>query len=817
MLGAAMVSSAYACGASAWSKHSRSRLALIVGAAAIALAGLMLAPRPAAAQFACTMTLTDVTCTNSGTATVLETNTAKNLNQNATTTNSGTANGFGSVTQGGGNATATNSVSNLVGIDALTEGGGNATVTNSGSNTASGILGAGIVVTTLQGGNATATNSGTNTGGLDAQTDQGGNATVTNSGGNTGGINVVTVNGGSATATNSGTNTDSLSVQTNNGGDATATNSGSNTAGISAVTENGGNATATNSGSNTGDIQAVTFKGGNATATNSGSNTDSGITVIAENGGNATVTNSGSNTGGIQAATFKGGNVTVTNSGNITGGDVFAEALGVGNATVINSGSTTSGIHAVAAGGNATVINSGIVNPVVGAAIQVNSSGATATLTNIVGGRVMGDITLSGLNDTVNFQGGNWLFTVVSESSNGHTFNAPTINTNGAPFVVTPASSGGFTIAVLDATTFALADRALTNFTGEVQQMPQGRFDGMAVGGGSGGSTPLGFAGAPSTPGLANEATQAFSGIPSVAMSYASDPQPLLGKAPTAAASYYDTTIWASGFGGERKQNADGVVLPATDIAYGGALGIDRAFGPNLRLGAFAGGGASREDVELSVQSIDSTYAFGGGYGRFDWVSQYLDFSLYGGGINNSSTRQVANNTVASGLEVATASYGGWFISPALTYGYRIPFKDILVTPRFSLRYVGGALDGFSESGSEQDLSVGRRSINDLEERAELEFSALKQVSFGGTVKSTIGIGAIGLERLGNQTIDTVLLGQNLSFVTPGRASAVGGVLDAGIQYHPAGNVSLFISAEGTAMSDRSYSGAATGGARVSF
>ena len=139
------------------------------------------------------------------------------------------------------------------------------------------------------------------------------------------------------------------------------------------------------------------------------------------------------------------------------------------------------------------------------------------------------------------------------------------------------------------------------------------------------------------------------------------------------------------------------------------------------------------------------------------------------------------------------------------------------MTPLLSLRYVGGSLDGYSESGSAQDLSVGRRAINYLEERAELEFSTLKPVSFGGTVKSTIGVGAIGLERLGNQTIDTVLIGQNLSFVTPGQASAVGGVVDAGIQYHPVGSISLFISAEGTAMSDRSYSGAATGGARVSF
>jgi len=317
-------------------------------------------------------------------------------------------------------------------------------------------------------------------------------------------------------------------------------------------------------------------------------------------------------------------------------------------------------------------------------------------------------------------------------------------------------------------------------------------------------------------PGLADQAAQAFSGIPSAAMSYASDPRPLLGKAPAAAAPYY-ATVWFSGFGGERKQNADGVVLPATDIAYGGALGIDRVFGPNLRFGAFAGGGASREAVELSVQSIDSTYAFGGVYGRLDCVTQYLDFSLYGGGINNTSTRGVANNTVASGFETATASYGGWFISPEVSYGYRIPFKDLLVTPRVSVRYVGGSLDGYSESGSEQDLSVGRRAINDLEERVEVELSEVKSVSFGGTLKSTVNIGVIGLERLGDPTIDTVLLGQNLSFVTPGQASAVGGVLGAGIQYRPTANVSLFLSAEGTAMSDRSYSGTATGGARVSF
>jgi len=243
---------------------------------------------------------------------------------------------------------------------------------------------------------------------------------------------------------------------------------------------------------------------------------------------------------------------------------------------------------------------------------------------------------------------------------------------------------------------------------------------------------------------------------------------------------------------------------------------VSIASSADLRLGAFVGAGASREKVELDVQSIDATYVFGGVYGRFDWRTQYLDFALYGGGINNKSTRGIANNTVASGFESATASYGGWFISPEVTYGYRIPVKSVLVTPRLRVRYVGGELDGFSETGSMQNLTVGRRAINDLEERAEVELSTVHPLA-GGTMKALVNFGAIALERLGNPTINTVLLAQSLSFTTPGERNAVGGVLGTGLEYWPMPNVSVFLAGEGTAMSDRSASFAGKGGARVSF
>ena len=719
-------------------------------AAAVSLLALS-ASSPALADFVCTApTSNPLACTNSTTAAAPFTNNATGTDQSATTTNSGTANGFATQTTGGGDASVTNSGTNLLnGMLAQTTNGGNATATNSGINT-----GDNVVALTFTTGNAAANNSGSI-----------GNA--------------------------SSLDFSFLQARAIGTGNATATNSGSVAGGVAAVTLGGGTAAATNSGNTPSSLVAITLGGGDATATNSGS--ASGIAAVAAAGGNATVINSGVSTS----------NNVITVSGVVTlSGGIAAIAAG-GNATLINTGvSTNTGGAALlaAAAGNAAVINSGMAN----GGIDVIANGV-ANVTNVVGGRVIGPIDLGGVGgNVINFQGGNWLFTIAT--AGGPT----TINTGGAPFVVSgPFSMAGAQVAVLDPTTFALADRSLTNFTGEISEMLQGRFGGMSTGAGGGA---LGFAGSPSSP-VADQAQAVFSGIPSVAMSYASNPRPIIGKAPPPAATpYYDTTVWASGFGGERKQRADGAILPTTDSAFGGTMGVDRALGGNLRVGAFVGAGASREQVDFDVQKIDATYVFGGAYGRFDWISQFLDFALYGGGIDNKSTRQIANNTVPSGVETATASYGGWFISPEVIYGFRIPVNAITVTPRLRVRYVGGQLDGYSESGSMQNLTVGRRNINDFEERGEIELSTVS-----GALKAAATVGVIGLERAGNPTINTVLLGQNLSFVTPGQANAFGGVFGMRVDYRVMANVALFAAGEGTVMSDKSYGFAATGGARVSF
>ncbi len=540
---------------------------------------------------------------------------------------------------------------------------------------------------------------------------------------------------------------------------------------------------------------ATTFNYGNVSVTGPISNGILTTTTI----GNATTVNSGTvsvvgtNLGlGVGFGTLAGTNIGIAT--NATSGNVTV----VNSGTVDVSGPGNVGIS-MNASGTSQLANSGTISAPGGIAVQFSNTLDPDTLTLLPGSFIVGAINLIGAGDTVNVNAGNQNLTF-------NTLAGATVTGN-VPFIVS-----GNRIVSVDPTGFAVTDRRLMDFTRAVSATLGGRASDAAASGGAGTGTgsALGFAAYDNS---ASRFDDAFAQV----MGYAKAPDnAVVFKNPTMTAPD-GTTVWAKGFYGQRTQQADGPVLRNVTNFYGGAIGADRLAWPDLRLGGFVGGGAINTSIDLNSGSGASDIVFAGVYGRKDLGPAFVDFALLGGHTGNRTTRNINNNTLANGLEIATASFGGWFFSPEIAAGYRYDFAPgWTVTPAGRLRYLAANYDGFTETGSTANLTAGGRTLQNAEERADLTLTRTL-LSDAGRFQVGLTAGVLGQQRTGSGTVNAILLGQALAFATPGKSSISGGYAGASLDWRTRSGVSLFAAAEYTAMTDSSNTVTGKAGLRYGF
>lgn len=585
-----------------------------------------------------------------------------------------------------------------------------------------------------------------------------------------------------------------------------------------------GSGSITNSGAvsaTAGTVAAILLDGGGGSIANSGTVsasavfTASAVTLFGgdiANTGAVTASASGG-FGGVARALYLLGSGNISNAGTATASASVAGSTGAASAVLIDGdGNITNTGRAVATTGpdgtaNALqVTGSGSIFNT-GAAIATVGSGGTAdaisfgagssTLGIGPGSFVIGNIVFNGANNAVIMNVGNQNLTF-------NTLASATV-TGSVPLIVS-----GNRIVSVDPTSFAMQGRALTDFTREVTSaIPQMTGSAAAAGG-----APLAFAG----PETSSRIADAFAQIPGLA-AYSGGSMAF--KNPTVV--YADgSAMWGRGFAGQRIQQADGPQQRAANLFYGGMIGGDMRLRPDLRVGAFFGMGSSHTSVDFSLGNSSSDLVFGGGYVHYDAGATFLRAALQAGGSRNANTRSINNNLVAGGLETANAGFNGWYVSPEVTIGHRFALGRTLdasytLTPSFRLRYLYGAYDGYTETGTTNaPLTVGGRSVGTLEERGEIKLTRTVTFRPDDQLSTSAYGGLLGTQRAGDGAINAAALGQVLPFAATGPANVWGGFGGLGLEWRTR-RVTMFSTGEYLALSDRSSVVSGRAGLRVAF
>ncbi len=646
-------------------------------------------------------------------------------------------------------------------------------------------------------GDASVTNSGTATAddrnAIVAATEVG-NATIVNSG-------TVTASKLAVGTLGAGAGYSGLRAIVDTTGDANVTNSGTVTANFDAAIvahTPTGNATVTNSGTLTG-LNGVFIDNGSGlgaidTLTDTNATTNASITGIAKfvNSGIVTAVNYG--------AYLDGTTNLLTNTGTITASSGIGVVTGNGGTgTIINSGTISGLTYGLDLGAAATITNRGLIS---GDAAAVRFAVGGNTL-NIYDSAVFtGGVDFSSTTgNTSNFYTGSYTLAV-----SNYTIAGNTVNALGSAQIVAythaPGNGAVTAIVLADVSSITRSISLPATYAASLHDM----LDSVISSDACGSAQPSSLASSCAATSTLNY-TSAPGETPAIKAANA------LGNPNPRQPVEVDNSLWSRTFGGLKYQpGTDGD--PSASISnYGAAIGLDHRFGSN-RFGFMAGFGGIATDNRDGSGSVTGHTGFAGLYGRFDIGSGVnLYATLTGGVMSNRSIRDING-----GQEKAVGTYDSYFVTPELavakSYDLGGPFT---FTPKATLRYTAATFDGFTETGSSQNIAYAAASAQSVEGKLEGTFGFRQLLANGLFARYELTAGISDNQAIGPRGVVATLSGSDFTVDSPDKANVAGLSLGAAVNVPLSSVFELSLAVSGKENTDRSASANGYVGMRYAF
>lgn len=256
--------------------------------------------------------------------------------------------------------------------------------------------------------------------------------------------------------------------------------------------------------------------------------------------------------------------------------------------------------------------------------------------------------------------------------------------------------------------------------------------------------------------------------------------------------------FWTRAFGGGRHQPDTSDSFESAIYHYGLMAGVDRQSG-DARIGAFAGGGAVNADLSNTSDSIDGQTGFAGIYGAVPVNGYVVSTSLTVGAIDSDARRAV------NGGEWAEGNFWGWYVSPevSVSKSYDVA-SGWSLTPSARLRYVGAFYEGYTESGSSQNISYDARDTHALEGRLQMDLTRRAMLESGRAAAFTLTGAVVDTQHLGDDGYAASLDGTEFTLNDTTARNVAGLRLGASFDVQIKDSMSVYGGIEGTVYTDES-------------